>query len=436
MTITRRRLVIVIAIPIVLMAGIAISRASRESALATSTDDIPVATVKRGDLDLRVFTVGELEAQNSMALSAPPVAGASLRITHLLHTGAVVKKGDVIIEFDPTEQRYSMEQSRSELHQAEQDILKAKSDAAVQKAQDDVALLKARYAVRQAELEIQKNELVSTIDAQKNKLGLDQAKRALAELEQDIKSHGTTGQTGIDLAQEKWNKAKLAMDVAQQNIEKMRVTAPTGGLVSIEKNMSCDFCVNGMSIPDFHEGDQVQPGTAIARIIVSTEMRLSAKVSELERANIAVGQPAEIEFNALPERRFHGTVKSAGGMVQRSFFWETDSASKFDLSVQLTDGDASLRPGLTAQIVVLGSKNANILYVPRVAIFQKDGKQTVFLKKASGFEQLQVKVGSQNESRTAIEGLKEGDRVALIDPTVPRRASGSAAGSPVGGGNL
>jgi HlyD family secretion protein len=432
---TRRQVIIVICVVLALMAGIAISRSSRKSPLTSSADDVPIAVVKRGELDLRVYTTGGLEAENSVTLSAPPVAGASLQITHLLHTGAAVKKGDVVIEFDPSEQHYILEQSRSELHQAEQDILKAKSDAAVQKAQDAVALLKARYDVRQAELEVQKNELVSVIDAQKNKLALDQAKRALAELELDIKSHTTTGQTGIELAQEKWNKAKLAMDVAQQNIDKMRVTASTDGLVSIEKNMTGNFFFSGMALPDFHEGDQVQPGTAIARVIVSREMQLSARVSELERSNITIGQPAEIEFDALPGRIFHGAVKSAGGMVQRAF-WETDSTSKFDISIQLTDIDPSLRPGLTAQIVLLGAKNPNTLYVPRFAIFQTDGKQTVYLKKTSGFEQLQVKVGSQNESRTAIDGLKEGDQVALIDPTSPRKATGSGSASQLGGGNL
>ncbi len=430
-----RQIIIAICGLVVLMAGTVLSRGSRKSPLTSSADEIPVAAVKRGELDLRVYTTGELEAKNSVTLSAPPVAGASLQITHLLHTGAVVKKGDVVMEFDPTEQHYILEQSRSELHQAEQDILKAESDAAVQKAQDAVALLKARYDVRQAELEVQKSELVSAIDAQKNKLALDQAKRALAELEQDTASHTTTGQTGIDLAQEKWNKAKLAMDVAQQNIEKMRVSASTDGLVSIEKNTACDICFSGMSFPDFHEGDQVPPGTPIARVIVSSEMQLSAKVSELERANISIGQLAEIEFDPLPGRIFHGAVKSAGGMVQRAF-WETDSTGKFDISIQLTDIDPSLRPGLTAQIVILGAKNPNTLYVPRLAILQKDGKQTVYLKKTSGFEQLQVKVGSQNESRTAIEGLKQGDQVALIDPTSPRKTTGSGSGSPLGGGNL
>ncbi len=99
-------------------------------------------------------------------LTAPPIGGGSLQITHLLHTGAPVKKGELVMEFDPSEQHFKLDQNRSELLQAEQEITKAKADAAVVAAQDKVALLKARFDVRRAELDVQKNELVSTIDAQ------------------------------------------------------------------------------------------------------------------------------------------------------------------------------------------------------------------------------------------------------------------------------
>jgi RND family efflux transporter MFP subunit len=279
---------------------------------------------------------------------------------------------------------------------------------------------------------VQKNELVSSIDAQKNQLALDQANRALTELEHDIQSHGITGKTGIDLAREKWNKAKLSMDQAQRNIQKIRVVSPIDGLVAIQKNIG-DFAFGGMSFPDFHEGDQAQPGTTIAQIIDSRDMELSTKVSENDRANVVVGQPAEIQFDALPGRVFHGALKSAGGMVQRTFFWE-DVGSKYDVSIQLADPDSRLLPGLTAQIVILGNKEQNTLYIPRQALFQKEGAQTVFLKKGASFKQLPVKVHSENESRAAIEGLKEGDEVALIDPTVPRKAESSAGAPALGGG--
>jgi len=409
--------------------------ALRRADVSASGEDIPFAEVKHGELDLKVYTTGELRANHSMMLAAPPIGGGSLQITRLLHTGTPVKKGDVVIEFDPSEQHYKLEQSRSELLQAEQDIIKAKADAAVQAAQDKVALLKARFDVRRAELEVQKNELVSTIDAKKNQLALEQANRALAELEQDIQSHGITGKTGMDLAREKWNKAKLSMDQAQQNIEKMRVISPIDGLVAIQKNLDSTggMFFDGMSLPDYHEGDQAQPGSAIAQVIDSRDMELTAKISELDRANITTGQAAEVEFDAMPGRILHGMLKSAGGMVQRSFFWE-ESGSKYDISIQLTDSDARLLPGLTAQVVIVGEKKANALYIPRQALFQKDGKQTVFLKKGASFKQLPIKVDFENESRAAIEGLRDGDDVALIDPTAAKKAASPGASPALGGG--
>jgi hypothetical protein len=418
----------------VLLAGIGVTRVSRHTE-ASAGDDVPLGMVKHGEVDLKVHTTGELRAGHFIILAAPPIGGGTLQITYLAHTGTPVKKGDVVVEFDPSEQRYQLEQNRSELLQAEQDIIKAKADAAVQAAKDQVALLKARFDVRQAELEVQKRELVSEIDAKKNELALEQAKRALAELEQDIKSHATTGRAGTDLAHEKWNKAKLAMDQAKQNIEKMRVVTTMDGLVAIQKNMEGEFFFDGQSIPDYHIGDQARPGSAIAQVIDPRELELTAKVSELERAIISVGQPAEIEFDALPGRSFRGSIKSAGGMVQRQF-WDNDSAAKYDISLQLIDADPQLRPGLTAEITILGEKKSNVLYIPRQALFLKDGKQTVYLKKSGGFEQVAVKIVAENESRAAIKGMRDGDAVALIDPTAPRKNSSSSASPALGGGKL
>lgn len=429
----RSRILVVGLVAVVLIVVIGFAAAARRTALSASDGDVSFAVVKRGELNLVVHTTGELQANHSVTISAPAIGGGSLQIMKLLHTGTSVKKGDVVVEFDPSEEIYKLEQSRSELLQAEQDIIKAKDDAAVQAAQDKVALLKARFDVRRAQLEVQKNELVSSIDAQKNQLALDQAKRALAQLEHDIQSHGVTERTGIDLAREKWNKARLSMDQAQQNIQKMRVTAPIDGLVAIQKNNGSDFGFEGMSVPDFHEGDQAQAGAAIAILIDSRDMELNAKVSETERANLAVGQQAEIQFDALPGKVFHGVLKSAAGMVQRNFFWE-DQGSKYDITVTLSDADPRLRPGVTAQIMILGDKKTNALYVPRQALFQKEGTQTVFLKKGKTFTQLPVKVSAENESRAAIEGLKEGDEVALIDPTIPRKIAGGPSTAAFAGG--
>ena len=116
-------------------------------------------------------------------------------------------------------------------------------------------------------------------------------------------------------------------------------------------------------------------------------------------------------------------------------FWEQDMGGKFDVTIQLPNSDSRLRPGLTAQVVIRGDENKNALYVPRQALFLKDGKRVVYVKSGNGFEAREVKIQSESESRAAIEGLNTGIEVALVDPTAPRKAgSSSAPAAGIGGG--
>lgn len=397
----------------------------------TADQGIPVAAVQRTAINLNVYGTGELQASHTVMLTAPPIGGDVLQITKLAHTGDRVKKGDIIVEFDPSGQQFKLEQSRSDLEQAEQQIAKAQADAAVLAAKDKVALLKAGYDVRKAQLDMQKNELLSSIDAQKNQLALDQANRALAELEEDVKSHAQSGQADVSLAKEKYNKAKLTMDEAQQNLEKMQVTAPMDGLVSIRKNMmaSGGFFFTGMTLPDFRAGDQVQPGSPIAQVIEPAEMNLVAHIGELNRSNLRTGQAVEVTFDAMPDKVFHGTVKSIAGMTSQSFVFDSTAGGNFDVTVNVPDLDPRLRPGLTAELRFDGETQNGVLVLPRIAMFMKDGKHIVYVRKGSGYEQREVKVLSENESSSSIAGVDEGAQVALRDPTAPVKTPPSGAGA-------
>jgi HlyD family secretion protein len=431
----RRRTIAWAAAFVVLCAVVGVVAAVRRATPTVESGTIPTSRVKRGDLEMTVNATGELRAIHMETMTAPPIGGGSLEITRLLHTGTVVKKGDLVMEFDPSEQLFKLEQNRSELLQAEQEISKAKADAAVVAAQDKVAMLKAHFDVRRAELDVQKNELVSTIDARKNDLALEGARRVLAELEQDVKSRSASGQATIALAQEKRNKAKLAMDQAQLNISKMRVAAPMDGLVALEKNERAagGMFWGGMTLPEYRQGDQVEAGAAVGQVIDPKDMELSAKVGELDRNNIKGGQPVDIRLDALPGETLHGTVKSLGGMSQRRF-WEADSFAKFEITIALASKDSRLRPGLTAQVVIHGEPRKDVLYLPRQAVFLKESKKVVYVKNGSSFEPRELNIVTENESRAAVEGIAAGTEVAMVDPTAPAKPSNSGPSAAPGGG--
>jgi HlyD family secretion protein len=425
-------------VAVVLCAVVGVVAAVRRTAPVAAAGEVPTGQVKRGDLEMKVYVTGELRASRFEMLLAPPIGGGSLQITHLLHTGAPVKKGELVMEFDPTEQLFKLDQNRSELQQAEQEITKAKADAAVVSAQDKVAMLKARFDVRRAELDVQKNELVSAIDGKKNDLALEQAKRVLAELEQDVKSRSVSNQATISLAEEKRNKAKLAMDQAQGNIDKMRVLSPMDGLVALEKNegaMGGFCCFPGLTMPEYREGDQVEPGRTVGQVVDPKEMEISAKVGELERNNVKEGQSVDIQLDAFPGAMFHGTVKTVGGANTRRM-WDDDTSTKFEVTIKLATNDPRMRPGLTAHIFINGDPRKDVLYVARQALFLKDNKRVLYVRNGSSFDAHEVKIQAENESRAAVEGINAGTEIALIDPTAPRKAAKSSGAAPGEGGTL
>lgn len=411
-----------IAVPIVAV-GLAGWFAQRGAGSLTAKNSLPTAKVRQGDLRLDVRTTGELETGQNVTLFAPPVGGGTLQIVHLARDGTHVKRGDVVLEFDPSEQEYNLEKNRSDLEEAQQEIAKAKAQAEVQNSDDRLAMLKAKFAVRKAELEVQKNPLLAAIDAKKNVLALDQANRALAQLEQDIKSHASSNQAAVQVAQAKYSKAKIEMQRAEANIKNMTIRAPIAGVVKVRENMRAvgGFFYTGMTVPEFRNGDQAQPGTPIAEILDMGQMGITAKVSETDRPGVNVGEAAEIRVDAIPGEVFQGKVKSVAGMAIQSPFG-VNPTRKFDLGVAFDKVDRRLRPGYTVHITLVGQAEKNVLYVPRVAIFEKNGKPLVYVRHGDDFVARDVKLVAETSAWAVVNSLERGEEVALVNPTGQSRA--------------
>ena len=61
-------------------------------------------------------------------------------------------------------------------------------------------------------------------------------------------------------------------------------------------------------------------------------------------------------------------------------------------------------------------------------MFEKNGKNYVFLQIGERFDRRDVKVVNRTESRAVISGLNEGDVIALVDPDVATQKTKSAGG--------
>jgi HlyD family secretion protein len=393
----------------------------------TEADVIPTARVMEGDVPVVVHTTGELRPVRSAGLVAPAIGGP-LQILRIMATGTAVKEGDVVIEFDLSEQEEKLAQAASELAQAEQEIAKMRADIVVQRAQEQVTLLTSRFDVRRAELDARANELVSAIDAKKNLLMLEEAKGRLAQLEGDLTSRDTTDRASLAVLEEKRNKARLGMETAQRNIDQMRIRAPFDGTVAVKDNDTNGAAWTGMVVPQYREGDTVWPGRPVADVLHASGLELISKVTEYDRAHLNAGQKAEVAIHAVQGASLPATIKTVAGASSRSDFFGWDSTRTFAVSFQIIGGAATLRPGLTTDVRVTADPIKHAHYLPRQALFEQDGKPVVFVRRGRSFEPRPVKISDRTETHIVVTDLPIGTEVALRNPLAENKKTGGSSG--------
>ena len=139
------------------------------------------------------------------------------------------------------------------------------------------------------------------------------------------------------MLREQIRKAEADVERDRRRIENARVLTPLGGLVSILENRSGRRSF-GQSSPPVQEGDDVQPGMAMAQILDLSEMELAGQVEEVERARLREGQDAIIYLDALPGQAVKGKIKRLGSTASANFF-RGQATKKFAcvLSVDMTE---------------------------------------------------------------------------------------------------
>jgi multidrug resistance efflux pump len=284
--------------------------------------------VQRGDVVIRAFTRGELHAVRSVTLVAPNLNG-TVQVTQLAPEGSLAHEKDLVVEYDDSERLASLDEDQMALDQTDEQIKGAKANLGITDSEDALSLLKQQYAVRSAELNVQKNPVTDVIDAKKNLLALDEAKRAATQLETDIAMRKAQNDSILAVLAEQRNRNLLDIRREQQRIALTKALAEITGLVSVRQNRAGNFNF-GQVMPVIREGDTLQPGMPVADILDLSEVEVWAKVGELDRANLVEGQDALLQLDSIPDKQFHGKIKTLSGTATADVF-SGDPAKKFDV---------------------------------------------------------------------------------------------------------
>jgi multidrug resistance efflux pump len=392
---------------VISLAGVARWRRDRGPSL-------PTAVVTKGTFIDYLSLRGEIRPIHSVVLTAPS-SGADLQIVQIATNGSTVRAGDVVVQFDTTQQQRTLEQKQSELKQAESEIEKAEADRRQREQAAATELSEAGLARDRAKLALAQKEVKSPRDGEKLDLALADAEQKINELAKKVEAERASATAAVASARQKRDKALFDVRETERILTSMTMRAPAAGTITILPNRRAAAMFSN-SAPEFRAGDRAFFGAAIAEIPDLSTVQMTCHVDEADHARVQVGSSALVRVDAIPNRELKGTLSQMSLMAKPDFtIWPP--TRNFDVIIHLQDTDARLRSGMSASARVELEHLPGVLIIPSTAVFQRGGSSVAFVAAGSAFEPRPVTVLRRGRDQFAIaSGLREGERVATKDP--------------------
>jgi HlyD family secretion protein len=228
-----------------------------------------------------------------------------------------------------------------------------------------------------------------TIKKADEDLGLAQAKLSDAKREFDLLNNGNMADI---------TAAQARVDAAQATLNLARVIAPFAGTVT-----------EAYPLP----GDQVSAGATAFRLDNLSSLLVDVKVSEVDINNVTMGQPVTLTFDAILGKEYHGDVievTQAGTADQ--------GVVNFTVTVELTDADSMVKPGMTAAVNIVVEEMQDVLLVQNRAVRLVDNQRVVYVLENGQPVKKGITLGSSSDTLSVIAGgdVKEGDVIILNPP--------------------
>jgi len=233
----------------------------------------------------------------------------------------------------------------------------------------------------------------TNLDAEKYRanLAVAQAQQSDAQREVDRLKNGPTAD---DIA-----AAKARVAAAQSTIDQSRIIAPFNGVLTQTE-----------SVP----GDIVSPGTVAFRVDDLSHLLVDLQISEVDINNVTVGQPVTVTFDAVQGKTYNGKVSKISQAGDSS-----GNGVNFTVTVELTQADGLVKPGMTAAVTITVREINDALLVQNRAVRQVNGKRVVYVLKNNQPAAVEVRLGATSDTNSEVVGgdLKEGDLVILNPPS-------------------
>jgi multidrug efflux pump subunit AcrA (membrane-fusion protein) len=376
--------------------------------------EVPVARVRKGDFVVAVRTRGDIKSARSVILKAPQVPG--LRIIHLAEPGRPVKQGDVVVEFDGSQQDQNVISRTTNVRAVDGQITQMKATQRIDDEADAMSKMSSEYDLERSKLDASKAEVISAIEGEKNRIMVGVSEGQLQTVKASINAHQVGHQADLGRLNQSKDKAVRDLNQAKNYLNLMQLKAPIGGIVNILPNFRAQGSF-GQATPPFKEGDNAWTGAEICEIPDLSKMYVDLKLEEVDRGKLKIGQQVKVRVDAIPDKEFTAELDWISPIAALIFKGGATPEKSFPARATLQNLDDRLRPGMSSTSEIIIEREPGVLLIPSRASFAKNGKPAVYVQVGKSFSVKPIQVGKQNDEDVIVTGgLKEGDLVTLENP--------------------
>ncbi len=439
----RRTLFLLTLLTLILPAAVFALRASRPQA---PVSNLQRYTVERGDVDVAVSAVGQVDADRSAGLS---FALPGRIVATLVEQGDTVVQGDVLARQADNAQQLALQQAQLalQLRQLQKDRLLAGPDEA------QIAVVQANVSAAMGQVSSIQNA-VSSDDLHAAQLAYEQAQAAVASAQHD-RAFGNGTQEQISLLDARIGEATFNAEIARLNLE----TLQNGSSAALnaayarvaQAQAALDQLLAGASTAEISRADAaiaqaqvaldraqaaenrtlllapydglitavnaevgalVAPGVPVVEIVDVSPLRLTVQIDEIDVRAIRVGQAATVKLDALSDVQLRATVEEVALVPENS-----NGIVSYGATVRLDDADPRVRVGMTADASVIVDSRSGVLVVPNQYIRldrQRGGAYVNRVQSDGTLLEVAVTLGLQGQDRSeVIAGLRQGDVIAV-----------------------
>ncbi|MBS1553423.1 MAG: efflux RND transporter periplasmic adaptor subunit [Bacteroidetes bacterium] len=365
--------------------------ADRRATYVVEKDKVTISDVKMGEFKEYIPQTGTVEPSRTVYLDA--IEGGNIRRI-VSESGAMLKKGDVILELtnlnrelSVLQQEASFNESINRARETKLNIMRNDLDQRQQLALIDnqLAILEPQYR-RQKQLFEKK--LISKQDFEKTE----------ADYKYNVERKRITYEVY------KNDSIDRIRQLRETSLSEQRMTKSLDGVSRILDNMVIRAPIDGqLSTPHWELGQAVTTGQRLGQVDVVGSYKVRVPIDELYLPKISVGLPATTDFAG---KTYHLSI---------TYIYPNIQNGRFEVDMNF-EGETpqGIRRGQSLRMRVELGQPSQELLLPIGGFYKDTGGNWVFILENEGKAvKREVKLGRKmgSEYFEVLEGLKPGDRV-------------------------